>query len=47
MLNSIFQAKLIDFGLVYVNEILLSEDLMNTISLTKNIGLECSIRRGL
>lgn len=38
MLNSVYQVKLIDFGLVRVNECLFGEEMMNTISMTKNVG---------
>lgn len=38
MLNSIFQVKIIDFGLVRVNELLFGEEAMNT--MTKGVGLE-------
>ena len=38
MLNSVYQVKLIDFGLVRINECLFGEEMMNTISMTKGIG---------
>ncbi|KAK8836501.1 hypothetical protein M9Y10_037761 [Tritrichomonas musculus] len=38
MLNSVFQVKMIDFGLARINECLFGEEMMNTISLTKGVG---------
>ena len=38
MLNSIFQTKMIDFGLVKMNELLFGEELMNTYAMTKGVG---------
>ncbi|KAK8841461.1 hypothetical protein M9Y10_027079 [Tritrichomonas musculus] len=38
MLNSVFQAKLIDFGLVSINEILFDAEMIGTLTMTKNVG---------
>ena len=38
MLNSVFQVKLIDFGLARFNECLFGEETMNSISMTKCVG---------
>lgn len=38
MLNSVFQVKLIDFGLARINECLFGEETMNSISMTKGVG---------
>lgn len=38
ILNSFFNAKLIDFGLVRVNELLFGKEMMNSISMTKGVG---------
>lgn len=40
MLNSIFQTKLIDFGLVRINEMLNGEEAMSSYSMTKNVGMD-------
>ena len=40
MLNSVFQVKLIDFGLAKINEILLGDEFMSTYSVTKGVGSE-------
>lgn len=40
MLDSNHQVKLIDFGLAKVNEILFGVDEMNTLTLTKNVGMD-------
>ena len=38
MLNSVFQVKIIDFGMAKINECLFDTETLNTVSMTKGIG---------